>query len=53
MNGVQLIRRYFKYGDTIVLKPDNPDEGFELVIDKDTVTKYRIYSVAGVIKKNP
>ena len=47
MNIARLIRRYFKYGDGIVLKPDNQDEGFELVIDKDTVTKYRIYSVTG------
>ena len=50
MNSVRLIRRCFKYGETIALKPDNPDEEFELVIDKDTVTKYRIYSVNGNFK---
>ena len=44
------IRRYFKYGDTVVLKPDNPDEGFEIVINHENEHQYRIFRVIQIIK---
>ena len=48
--GVRLIRRYFKYENTIVLKPDNQSDGFEIIISHDNVEKYRIYMVASANK---
>lgn len=48
--GLRIIRRYFKYENTIVLKPDNPSEGFEIVITSENARKYNLYMVAGVHK---
>ncbi len=50
-DGEKLIRRYYKYGDIVVLKPDNPQEGFELQIDASNGHKYRIFRVTLVWKK--
>lgn len=51
--GERLIRRYFKYGEVVVLKPDNPAEGFEIQITKENDDTYRIFRVTKVEKNNP
>lgn len=50
-DGEKLIRRYFVYGNTIVLKPDNPDEGFEIQISDGRHHGYRMFKVTEVRKR--
>ena len=49
--GIKVVRRYFDYPDMIILRPDNPTEGFEIIINKNNGSKYRIYRVTEIRKK--
>lgn len=51
--GEKLIRRYFKYGDMVILKPDNPAEGFEIQITSENADQYGIFAVTEVRKRYP
>ena len=51
--GERLIRRYFKYGQVVVLKPDNPAAGFEIQLTPENCEEYRVYRVTKVEKHNP
>ena len=46
--GIRVIRRYNKYGDIIVLKPDNQLEGFEIQVTRENAAKYQIYRVTKI-----
>ena len=47
--GERIIRRYNKYGDMVILKPDNPAEGFEIVINGENADKYNVVRVTKII----
>ena len=49
--GERLIRRYFKYGDTVVLRPDNPAKGYELEINVQENSCYRVFKVTELRKR--
>lgn len=51
--GERLVRRYFRYGGVVVLKPDNPAEGFEIELTAANEHLYKIFRVAAVHKLNP
>jgi phage repressor protein C with HTH and peptisase S24 domain len=51
--GERLIRRYFNYNGVIVLKPDNPQEGFEITITPENEERYGIFRVVRVERLNP
>lgn len=52
-DGARLVRRYYKYGNTIVLKPDNPAEGQEVELNANNGHGVRIFRVVAVHKRNP
>lgn len=52
-DGPRLIRRYFKYDTTIVLKPDNPAAGEEITLNESNSTGVNIYRVGAIRRENP
>jgi phage repressor protein C with HTH and peptisase S24 domain len=47
--GEKLIRRYFDYPEQIFLRPDNPEEGFEIILDKKQEHNCGVFKVSHIL----
>ena len=52
-DGKRLIRRYYKYGDTVVLHPDNPAAGKEITLDDSNSHGVNLYRVKAIQRDDP
>jgi phage repressor protein C with HTH and peptisase S24 domain len=47
--GEKLVRRYFDYAEQVFLRPDNPEEGFEIILYKKKEYNCGIFRVSHVL----